>query len=46
LGLTISKEIAHALGGDINVESHVDQGSIFTLKIPVEVVNPEQDQIV
>jgi len=36
LGLTISKNLALALGGDIDVESEVGVGSIFTLYIPVE----------
>lgn len=35
LGLTISKNLAKALGGDINVESEIGVGSSFTLKIPV-----------
>lgn len=35
LGLTISRNLAQALGGDISVESELDQGSIFTLKLPI-----------
>ena len=31
LGLTLSKNLAHALGGDIKVESEVGKGSIFSL---------------
>ena len=34
LGLTISKNIAQALGGDIEVESVVDEGSRFILSLP------------
>ncbi|CDW83148.1 histidine kinase-dna gyrase b-and hsp90-like domain containing protein [Stylonychia lemnae] len=34
LGLTISKNLAKALGGDIKVRSQVDQGSVFTLVLP------------
>jgi signal transduction histidine kinase len=34
LGLNISKNIAQALGGDIEVESVVDEGSRFILSLP------------
>ena len=33
LGLSISKKLAQALGGDITVESQKDVGSTFTLSI-------------
>jgi PAS domain S-box-containing protein len=35
LGLAISKSYAEMMGGDLTVESIVDQGSEFTLKLPV-----------
>ncbi|MDF0642648.1 MAG: ATP-binding protein [Nitrospira sp.] len=35
LGLPIVKEIAEAHGGAISVMSHVDKGSVFTLRFPV-----------
>lgn len=38
LGLTISKNIAKALGGDISAQSQIGIGSSFTLKIPVTFV--------
>jgi PAS domain S-box-containing protein len=33
LGLCISKRLAQALGGDIDVESEIDKGSVFTVTI-------------
>eukprot|EP00347_Sterkiella_histriomuscorum_P000322 403376324 len=36
LGLTISKNLAKALGGDITVVSQVDKGSQFSLILPFE----------
>jgi PAS domain S-box-containing protein len=35
LGLAISRDLAHAMGGEITVASIVDQGSTFTLSMPL-----------
>ena len=36
IGLAIAQAIAKAHGGELLVESAVDQGSIFTLLLPIE----------
>lgn len=35
LGLAIAQKYAHLLGGNIQVESILNQGSVFTLRVPV-----------
>jgi signal transduction histidine kinase len=37
LGLTITKQLTHLLGGDLSVKSKEGQGSVFSLKIPAGV---------
>ncbi|WP_151718171.1 hybrid sensor histidine kinase/response regulator [Gemmobacter serpentinus] len=37
LGLTISREIARAMGGDITIRSSPGEGSVFTVKLPPTV---------
>lgn len=43
LGLTISKELAAMLAGDISLDSEIEVGSTFWLDIPV-TLTPEQDK--
>mgnify|MGYP001773263432 CR=1 FL=1 len=38
LGLAIARRLAEALGGTLSVESEPDQGSRFTLRIPVQPI--------
>ena len=42
LGLSISKNLAKAMGGDINVESLLGVGSKFTLKIPYKALRKDK----
>ena len=37
LGLTITQKFCRMMGGDISVESEVNQGTSFTIKLPMEV---------
>jgi signal transduction histidine kinase len=38
LGLAISRDLAHAMGGDLRVSSTVGEGSVFTFELPLATV--------
>jgi CheY-like chemotaxis protein len=46
LGLAIVKQVVHQLNGSLNVESKKDQGSTFTIEIPLQVAKktPAQEK--
>jgi len=39
LGLSICRKLARLLGGDIQVESELEKGSVFTLTVPMRISN-------
>ncbi|HEY9824321.1 MAG TPA: ATP-binding protein [Stenomitos sp.] len=42
LGLAISRKFVHLMGGDIHVDSRVNQGTTFQFEIPVTIGQAEQ----
>ena len=44
LGLAICKELVALMGGEINVESEVGKGSIFSFEIPFQLKSPEKTE--
>lgn len=45
LGLTISKTLAQAMGGDLSAQSDINKGSVFTLTLPYRPFYPETDSL-
>ena len=41
LGLTISRRIAHLMGGTLSLESHLGEGSCFWFTVRLEIAQPE-----
>ncbi|MCV6638951.1 ATP-binding protein [Candidatus Albibeggiatoa sp. nov. NOAA] len=44
LGLAITRHFAHLMGGDVSAQSELNQGSIFTLRIPTKIDNQKLQQ--
>ncbi|MEQ8171007.1 MAG: response regulator [Candidatus Eremiobacterota bacterium] len=45
LGLTISKNLVHIMGGNISIHSEPGKGSIFTVEIPLKVLEEQPKKI-
>jgi len=43
LGLTISRKLMRLMGGDLNVESQLGAGSVFTATLPANKINQDKE---
>lgn len=43
IGLSLTKELVKAMGGDMNVESEVGKGTIFTVRLPITNRSEKRD---
>ena len=46
LGLSISSKLASLMDGTLTLQSDIGKGSIFILKVPVEVIENSQNQLI
>lgn len=46
LGLTICKNLVHLMGGEMNMESEVGKGTLFTITLPMWTITPQKEQVV
>lgn len=44
LGMTITKNLVDRMGGSIQVKSELNQGSVFTVVLPLEIASPPEEQ--
>jgi signal transduction histidine kinase len=45
LGLALSQKLCRLMGGDVTVESELDKGSCFTVRVPVKITREDGDII-
>ena len=47
LGLSVTRHLVYLLGGEINVESELGVGTVFTIRLPTRraVTGPATDQL-